>query len=63
MKNVTNFRVLMFVAVCFMVFLLAQIYQEQRLVIEPVYYKPAGAPDSIPCSSSTNSRCMEYYPL
>jgi hypothetical protein len=27
---------------------------------KPVYFLPAGAPDSIPCSSEINSNCMEY---
>ncbi len=27
---------------------------------QPVYFLPAGAPDSIPCSSEIDSRCMIY---
>ncbi|MCR4329080.1 MAG: hypothetical protein NUV65_00865 [Candidatus Roizmanbacteria bacterium] len=28
----------------------------------PVFLSPGGAPDSLQCSSTLNSRCIEYYP-
>lgn len=34
---------------------------DNSLMCRNVYLLPAGKPDSIPCSSETDERCMEYH--
>ncbi len=46
-----------------LLFILNVIFIASRKESKPVYFQPAGRPDSIPCSSEINEKCMIYTPL
>lgn len=48
------------VTICFLA--MFWITPPQKPEPKPVYFQPAGRPDSIPCSSALNEKCMIYTP-